>query len=234
MKKYPVWAHLAAVAAMLCLLVVMLLTAFSCTVFDRGFIDREMKKFQVADRIGMNQESLMELYDEVLKYLEDERDDLDITVTRDGTEMKAFNEKEILHMVDVEALFRGGFWLRYICAVLGLALILLCVFTKQGGALFRGFCIASGVFVALVAGVGLAVLIDFDTTFTLFHRLFFNNDLWILDYRTDLLMNIVPESFSYDVALRTILYFGGAWALLLLSGILTRRFLKKRGEGDIR
>ena len=78
------------------------------------------------------------------------------------------------------------------------------------------------------------MLIDFDTTFTLFHRLFFNNDLRILDYRTDLLMNIVPESFSYDVALRTILYCGGAWALLLLSGILTRRFLKKRGEGDIR
>ena len=230
MKKYPAWSYAASIAAMFLLLLVMLLTAFQCTVFDRGFIDSEMQKFGVAERIGMDQESLMELYDEVLKYLEDERGDLDITVVRNGETMKAFNEREILHMVDVEALFRGGFWLRNVGAILCLLLIVLCVVKKQGGVFFRAFLIASGVFVALVAAVGLAILIDFDTTFTLFHQIFFNNDLWQLDYRTDLLMNIVPESFSYDVALRTILYFGIAWIVLLMIGLLTNRLRKKRGH----
>ena len=115
-------------------------------------------------------------------------------------------------------------------AILCLLLIVLCVVKKQGGVFFRAFLIASGVFVALVAAVGLAILIDFDTTFTLFHQIFFNNDLWQLDYRTDLLMNIVPESFSYDVALRTILYFGIAWIVLLMIGLLTNRLRKKRGH----
>ena len=43
MKKYPAWSYAASIAAMFLLLLVMLLTAFQCTVFDRGFIDSEMQ-----------------------------------------------------------------------------------------------------------------------------------------------------------------------------------------------
>ena len=84
MRKYPVWAYIAGVAAGMCLLIVLFLTLFQCTVFNRSFVSREMEKYGVADRIGMTQDGLMELYDEVLKYLEDQRDDLVIQVERNS------------------------------------------------------------------------------------------------------------------------------------------------------
>ena len=42
----------------------------------------------------------------------------------------------------------------------------------------------------------------------MFHHIFFDNDLWILDPSTDLLINIVPEPFFMDTAGRIALTFG--------------------------
>ena len=182
MRKYPVWAYIAGVAAGMCLLIVLFLTLFQCTVFNRSFVSREMEKYGVADRIGMTQDGLMELYDEVLKYLEDQRDDLVIQVERNGVQTQAFYEKEILHMVDVKALFRGGFLLRD-TAVVGAVLIVLLLMVKSKGrrmgkVLIPGFVIASVVFFAAAAILGTAIAVDFDRAFILFHKIFFNNDLW--------------------------------------------------------
>lgn len=223
MRRYPVWSYFAATAAMLCVLIALFLTAFRLTVFDRGFIDREMRKFHVAESVGMSQDGLMDLYDEVLKYLEGKRFDLELTVERNGQRVEAFHERELLHMVDVEALFRAGFRLLYAACGIGAALILLLCLWKHNGrriwkVMLRGFLAASGIFFAALAVVALAIVIDFDHTFILFHQIFFTNDLWQLDYRTDLLMNIVPETFSYDVAVRTILYFAAVFVPLLIAG----------------
>ena len=225
MKKYPNWSYIAGTTAMLCLLITMFFTSFQVTVFDRGFVDKEMIKFGVADRIGMTQEGLMELYDELLKYLEDNRDDLDITIQRNGQQMTAFYEKEILHMIDVKVLVLGAFTIRNVAAVTALALILLiCLWRGPQGRIWKvllpTFLIAAGVFFAAIAVLGIAIAIDFDRAFILFHQLLFTNDLWQLNYATDLLMNIVPESFSYDVAVRTIVYFVSVFVPMLVAGII--------------
>ena len=128
-------------------------------------------------------------------------------------------------MVDVEALFRAGFRLLDAVCLAGAALVaVLCLWKKDGQRIWkvmlRGFLIASGLFFAAVAVVAAAILIDFDSTFILFHQIFFTNDLWQLDYRTDLLMNIVPEAFSYDVAMQTILYFAAVFVPLLIAGVI--------------
>ena len=44
------------------------------------------------------------------------------------------------------------------------------------------------------------VATDFSRYFVVFHHIFFNNDLWLLDPRTDMLINIVPEPFFMDTA----------------------------------
>ena len=52
---------------------------------------------------------------------------------------------------------------------------------------------------ALLAGI---ISTDFTKYFIIFHKIFFTNDLWQLDPRTDLLINIVPEPFFMDTAAR--------------------------------
>ncbi|MBQ7063382.1 MAG: TIGR01906 family membrane protein [Firmicutes bacterium] len=225
MKKYPFWALAASFIASLALLVILFLTSFQSVIFNRGFVDREMQKYKVADSIGMDQPSLMVLYDEMLKYLEDKREDLNIRVVRYGQEQDAFYEKELLHMVDVKGLFVAGFKIRNYAIPLALGLILVvCLVKSRGkhvaGALPRGFLAASVVFLLIVTVLGVALTADFERAFILFHEIFFTNDLWQLNYQTDLLMNIVPEVFSRDVAIHTVIRFTIVFVLMIAASFI--------------
>ena len=70
------------------------------------------------------------------------------------------------------------------------------------------FLILTGLFFALIAALAAIISTDFTKYFVIFHHIFFDNDLWILDPRTDLLINIVPEGFFMDTAAR----IGGLFA----------------------
>ena len=61
---------------------------------------------------------------------------------------------------------------------------------------------------------------NFTAAFNRFHEIFFDNDLWILDPATDLLINIVPEGFFVDTALRIGLLFGGSMLVLLAASLI--------------
>lgn len=43
--------------------------------------------------------------------------------------------------------------------------------------------------------LSISFIIDFDYVFTLFHKLFFNNDYWIFNSITDSIITVLPESF---------------------------------------
>ena len=48
---------------------------------------------------------------------------------------------------------------------------------------------------AIVAVVGGLVAINWDLAFVLMHKILFNNDLWIFDWRTDPIILILPDTF---------------------------------------
>ena len=56
--------------------------------------------------------------------------------------------------------------------------------------------------------------------------MFFNNDLWILDPSTDMLINIVPEGFFMDTAERIAFLFGSL--SLILFGLCLIMTLKNK------
>lgn len=84
-------------------------------------------------------------------------------------------------------------------------------------ALARGMLLGCGIFLLLAALLGAVVATDFSNAFVTFHHIFFDNDLWILDPSVDMLVNIVPEGFFFDTALRILLIFAGT--LLLLCAV---------------
>ena len=54
---------------------------------------------------------------------------------------------------------------------------------------------------ALLATAAVGVLIGFDDLFRQFHLLSFANDFWLLDPRTDHLIQMFPQGFWFDVTL---------------------------------
>jgi integral membrane protein (TIGR01906 family) len=63
-----------------------------------------------------------------------------------------------------------------------------------------------------------AFAVDFNTAFIVFHEIFFTNDYWIFDPRTDPVITILPETFFLHAALLIL-------GLILLAVIgLTRAY----------
>ena len=61
-------------------------------------------------------------------------------------------------------------------------------------------------------------MVDFNAVFTLFHEIFFDNDLWLFDPATDYMIRMLPEGLFYDFVIRiggmfiiglTVLFFAG-------------------------
>ena len=94
-------------------------------------------------------------------------------------------------------------------------------------------CAGTGLFFVIACGLAALISTDFTKYFIIFHQIFFDNDLWILDARTDLLINIVPEPFFMDTAARIGILFAGsvlAISFLCLFLIVKNRRIKHHGD----
>ena len=106
--------------------------------------------------------------------------------------------------------------------------------TNPEDALSRSRLLTGAGIVSLVVPVVLlaAAAADFDRTFVLFHQLFFGNDLWIFDYRTDPVILILPETYFLlcAVVISITVLAGGCAAII--SGIALGKKIKKRSAAE--
>ena len=177
--------------------------------------------------IDMTMEDLLQVTDEMMAYLRGNREDLHVTTVIGGESREFFNEREIAHMEDVRALFLKGLLVRRIMAVLAVSLILFMALRRKKDTIYilaRSFQAVSAVLAAIALALGVLISTDFTKYFTIFHQIFFDNDLWILDPATDLLINIVPEPFFVDTAL----YIGLIFAVALLGVLMASTVYCKR------
>lgn len=218
----------------LCAVVILLISSVEIAVYgDMGYFEREYEKYGVLADVNMEMEDLMQVTEEMMAYLRGSREDLHVPTVVGGEEREFFNEREIAHMEDVRDLFVGALWVRRIALVL---LAAGCVFLVLSKARIRkllsaAFLWTTGVSVAVLGILAAVIASDFDKYFIIFHHIFFDNDLWILDPSTDLLINIVPEGFFADTAARIGGIFGLFMVLLLAVSVVFLVMERKRNRG---
>jgi integral membrane protein (TIGR01906 family) len=209
--------------AVIFLVIILFLTSIEIVAFDLKFYENEYEKLNVVQNTGMSNEELMRVTQELLKYLRDEREDLEITGVIDGESRQVFNEREIAHMVDVKDLFLRGMKLRVASIVfflLSLLLLYWLVRKRIYRYLARSFLWIFGVILFL--GIVLSILMyqDFTPVWSQFHYIFFSNNLWQLNPETDILIRMVPEQFFFDTVQRILFLFGGAMIILSIPSII--------------
>lgn len=96
----------------------------------------------------------------------------------------------------------------------------------------RGFLKWTGIFsLAIPLVLGLLAVVGWNNFFVQFHKLFFNNDLWLFDPATDPVINLLPDTFFFHCALLIfgiVLFF--AAGCLVLYRLLQRKH-RQTGEG---
>ena len=220
MKDNHVLSYALGILFSFCLIVTLLITSVEAvTYWTPGYYEREYSKYNVTEDVHMEMDDLLDVTKEMMAYLRGNREDLHVPTIVDGQPREFFNDREIAHMEDVRGLFVGALVLRRICIIMAFVCVALLWLLKAD--------------IALVCVLGLVISTDFTKYFVIFHHIFFNNDLWLLDPATDLLINIVPEPFFVDTASYIALVFGISVAVIFgVSRWWLRREKRQRKQAN--
>lgn len=217
----------------LLLVPVILLYVCEWSMLDEGYHMQLHRTLGAARATGLTEDGVESATHTLVEYLRGRRDSIDLQAPVYGTAQEVFNAREKAHMVDVKALFDGGRRIRaWLFALGGLMVALGAMLAQKARAkrCNRARLTACCVWIGLLGALALVCLIDFNAVFLRFHALFFDNDLWMLDPRTDLMIRLLPEPFFAAVASRTALWMGiavlaiplASWASLWIWGDRTK------------
>ena len=220
-------------AASALLIIGLLVVSIEMFAVNQRFFDQAYADFNTAADIGMSSEDLDRVTENLLDYTTGRRDSLDMHAEIGGVQEEVFGQHEKDHMVDVRALYLGARTVRTV-ALIGAAVLIIAAFAVFGRkalrSLCRSFLIVSGVFALIVIALGVYAAVDFSAFWTSFHHLFFTNDLWLLDPRTDVLINMVPEAFFSRLVSRIIIRFVSIFVVLNITAVVGTVIIKKRGK----
>ena len=230
-----IWYRVTITIAMLLVIFALLITGFQLAVYGDshyGFYKKEYEKYRVTDDLNMNLDNVMAVTEHMMAYLIGKEEKLSIVTDVDGEHQDFFNEQDRLHMADVRNLFLGGLKLRNYAVILATILMIVLMAKKAD---FRrlvpqGYLQALFVYLILAAILGVAMSIDFTSCFTLFHKLFFTNNLWIFDPETDYMIRMLPEGFFSDMVIRVGVIF---IVLLAVPGVTAVVYSWKRKKKEI-
>jgi len=218
------------IAAAICGIAIIIAVIVGCVrafAFNRNFYVKEYAKLDTAESIGISEEDLTEATEALLSYMEDKRDDLVVYAEFAEGEEEVFGEREKLHMVDVKNLYLGAMTAGIICACMGVIGIVL-LFIKNKRAAAEGYLIGNAVFFVAFGALAIFAATDFNMFWYKFHQVFFTNDLWLLDPATDVLIQMVPSQFFFDLVMRIAVTAVIIIAILIIAACIVRRVMKKR------
>ncbi len=223
--------------ASILLIIGMLIASIEMFAVNQSFFEKEYAKLDTAYDIGITEEDLTRVTQVLLDYTTGKLDSLDMQAEIQGQMQEVFGEREKAHMVDVKALYLGARDVRT-WSLIGAAVLLILAFLIGRGrelkTLCKSFLWVSLGFLIVVGAITAYAAADFSNFWISFHHVFFaGNDLWLLDPRTDVLIQMVPEQFFSDLVARIIIRFVSIFITLNLAafvglGIFRRRDRKQR------
>ncbi len=210
-----------------CQLILLPLTNLEKLVFDEAYYAQHYTDEGVYETVNITPGDLHIVTQNLMDYLRGDRKTLQTLVSIDGKLQPFFNERELLHMLDVRELFEAGFAIKNGALVVFVAILVILFFMKKGKYIIRGLFYSSLSVFLLLVGLGFVVNTNFVFWFVEFHQVCFDNDLWMLNPERDNLLKMFPQDFFahtvYTVLVDTLKQLGSVAAVTwLLSKPLLR------------
>lgn len=198
-----------------------LVMAIERSAYDLDYYMDSYEKNGVFDVTNKSYEELEKISKEIIEVLKGNSDVSELS--------PYFNSKEIAHMRDVQNLFSFAKMLKFISAIT--SLIIIFSYLRKDKSKLMGKWLGIGLSFNYIFLIILAVLVttNFNKYFIIFHELFFDNDLWLLDPNTDLLIQIMPEAFFTDILVIILFRF----VVYIIFGQLVGYIFYKKGKYNI-
>lgn len=122
----------------------------------------------------------------------------------------AMSEHGRIHFADCKVIFDA---VQILCLVTGILTLIGALRRRHTSGCLR---IAGILTITIPALLGLLAVFQWETLFTVFHRILFRNDYWLFDPRYDPVILILPDSFFFQCAvlILVLVLAGGVFCIL--------------------
>lgn len=178
-------------------------TAVKLTLAFRQLYSYDVDKLNIAHDYGMKKEVVINNYNILIDYLQKKNIEKlfmpNFPISREGE----------IHFIEVKALFMKFDIMLYSAALISLIGVIYLI-RKKDFKFLKWTSIGS---LALPVFLSVPFAINFDSSFTIFHKIFFNNDYWEFDPVKDPIINVLPQEFFFHCAIMIL-------ALLTVSSLV--------------
>ncbi len=218
----------------LCIPVMLLTASIGIAANSLWLYKYSFSEYGVSAATGIPDEQLEEAARELISYFRSVDEYVDIVLEKDGRSLDLFTREEIIHMKDVKGLFRLDY-LVLLCTLVYIIGYRVICFLRYGREyirqLARDAVWGSGITLAVLIALWIAMLVNFDWLFLQFHLLSFTNEFWSAE---GYMVMLFPSGFWYDTARFCVVFIAAAAAVIGAGAggylLLTRKSLqfKKR------
>jgi len=207
--------------------------SFEMITFSDWIYEFNWERNNISYKTNLNEDQLNSVSDQIKDYFKDDQEKIEISLQQPGTTVfNLFNQREIDHMIDVKNLVKATllfekislFFIFFTIVIISYKNGFKQLFSFLFNIVYKSLLIWSSIFIIILFGI----IINFNATFILFHKIFFRNDLWILDPRSDYLLIMFPERFFLEVCLAILLVFVIINFLFFITSLFLDRRLNPR------
>lgn len=197
MKKNTIIKNIILIFIALSAILFLITMSINIITKDKEYYYVYSQENNITEYTGLNADKVEEMYSNLIDYIYKGDESL---INKD------FNEREVSHMVDVHKLYNLNMIVTYITSgILIASIIYLVIAYKNNISLYRDLKFIRNAFLIILLAIIILtgiISLDFDSAFIKFHELFFNNNLWLLDPRTDVMIRMLPQDFFMNMAIR--------------------------------
>jgi len=183
---------------------------------NSNYYSKIHRDLAIDSKVITTQDQLDYINKEFTDYLKFRRDNLYINIELKDEVVTVFNEKEISHMKDVKDLFAISYGL----IIAGFIVLVITIYynIKKNRYDFIYKTVKTSLFITTLIVISFAIIFttSFDTFWHYFHKVFFTNDLYLLNPKTDFLIQIMPLDFFIKISIRILSSFYIMHVLLLI------------------
>ncbi len=179
MKKFILNASITVVGFILILLISTVITTSIKSIYTFS-----INKFNIEESTNLSVDEMKENYSYVIDYL--------LYSNNDKFELPSleYSEDGAFHFQEVKELFKLA---KVTILILAIILIILCVVYTRFYKNYKYIKYISITSIIVPTITSIVVSINFNFFFTVFHKIFFNNNKWLFDPNVDPIINILPK-----------------------------------------
>ena len=198
----------------ICFSIFIITTAINFTVSFKQLYYYDIYKLNIPKLSNLSKEEIKLNYDYLIEYnLSKNVDEFEMPTIKSSNQGK-------IHFEEVRDIFQNVNKISRICLIISLIGIIIGIKNKD----IKILNYTSKALIIIPLVLAIPMIINFEDTFVIFHKLMFSNDYWIFDPSLDPVINILPEEFFFHAG---IMILG---IVLLVSIILYRiyKFISKK------